>query len=139
MVQLAQEGGDLVRSDYSEVSRALRSLLSDSNALVVSRGAAALGALGGKLGRDFRDGARRAGGLLLEKGGDKDKRVLEAVHVALRNFLEAGCLLPQEVTPSPSSPPAASLSPLPSALSLLPSSFSHPFPLRPPGSHHFIV
>lgn len=97
VVELADGRPMLARADYSEVVRGLKPLLTDANVNVVASAARALGALATPLGREFRDHARKVAGALLEKGADKDRRVLEAVQATLRAFAEAGCLLPAEV------------------------------------------
>ena len=81
--------------EYSDVVKSLKKLLGDSMVVVVSLAAKALGLLARGMRKEFVQHAKQMCAPLIDKLGDKDKRVLIAVHDALDNIAQH-CLSPAE-------------------------------------------
>ncbi|EKX38646.1 hypothetical protein GUITHDRAFT_115193 [Guillardia theta CCMP2712] len=112
----------LVPGDFSEVVKSLRVLTGDSMVLVVS--AAVKGLLGSGLKEEFAGSCKMLCPLMLDKLKDKNRGVVEAVHVTLDQWLQRCFTFDDVVDPisnalSKGSTPkdqkqGASVSPLPS-------------------------
>jgi len=80
---LATASPRIQTGDFHEVVKSLRLLLSDSMVLIVSAACKALGNLGGGLRGEFRNHALNLLPIILDKLKDKNRGVVEAVHVTL--------------------------------------------------------
>jgi len=78
----------LVPGDFSEVVKSLRVLTGDSMVLVVSAAVKGLGLLGSGLKEEFAGSCKMLCPLMLDKLKDKNRGVVEAVHVTLDQWLQ---------------------------------------------------
>jgi cytoskeleton-associated protein 5 len=85
--------------DFGELVKTLKRLTGDSMVVVVATAIQALGTLGKALKRDFSQYAKNSTATLFDRLKEKDKRVVEACHVALDSYL--GCCITISATPNP--------------------------------------